>query len=232
MTNTEKKTEIMTLSEVAEYLKVAEKTILRMIQKKEIPCAKVASQWRFMRSMIDEWLISRMTILPQNEMADLMKTESSLVPLSRLVKKEHIIFDVLPGTKPEILRQLINPLAPLVGPAQLDTLLEKLLLREGMSSTSVGGGIAIPHIRRPEESPLVGPEVVIGLCPKGCDFDAFDDGPTRLFFLIITNSEVIHLKLLSLISRFSANTGTIKALSQSISADEVMKQLITAEQQI
>ena len=37
---------LMTLSEIANYLKVAEKTVLRMIQKDEIPCVKIASQWR------------------------------------------------------------------------------------------------------------------------------------------------------------------------------------------
>ncbi|HEB11433.1 MAG TPA: DNA-binding protein, partial [Spirochaetales bacterium] len=46
--------DIMTLSEVAQYLKLAEKTVLRMVHRGSIPAVKIASQWRFLRSVINE----------------------------------------------------------------------------------------------------------------------------------------------------------------------------------
>ena len=54
--------EVMTLEEVAEYLQVSQKSILRMAQSGKIPAAKVASQWRFMRSVVDDWLMAQMEI--------------------------------------------------------------------------------------------------------------------------------------------------------------------------
>ncbi|MDH5491715.1 MAG: helix-turn-helix domain-containing protein, partial [Myxococcales bacterium] len=42
--------EILTVAEVAELLKVAEKTVYTMAQRTEIPCFKVRGQWRFRRS--------------------------------------------------------------------------------------------------------------------------------------------------------------------------------------
>jgi excisionase family DNA binding protein len=62
-------TDVMTLSEVASYLKVAERTVLRMVHGGEIPCAKVGGQWRFLRTVVDDWLLSRMSLTPSGEMA-------------------------------------------------------------------------------------------------------------------------------------------------------------------
>lgn len=48
--------EIMTLPEVANLLKIAEKTVYTMSQKAEIPAFKVRGQWRFKRSDIYDWI--------------------------------------------------------------------------------------------------------------------------------------------------------------------------------
>ena len=48
--------EILTLSEVAEYLKVAERTIYRLAGARKLPAFKVGGSWRFARADIDEWI--------------------------------------------------------------------------------------------------------------------------------------------------------------------------------
>ena len=48
--------EILTLPEVADLLKVAEKTVYTMAQKAELPAFKVRGQWRFKREDIDRWI--------------------------------------------------------------------------------------------------------------------------------------------------------------------------------
>jgi len=47
--------EIMTTSEVAQYLRLAEATIYRLAQAGEIPAMKVGRVWRFRKDLIDEW---------------------------------------------------------------------------------------------------------------------------------------------------------------------------------
>lgn len=49
--------ELMTLQEVAAYLKMSQQTIYRMAQQSRIPALKVQSRWRFRRSDIESWLI-------------------------------------------------------------------------------------------------------------------------------------------------------------------------------
>ncbi len=49
-------TELMTVEEVADYLRVTRKTIYRLLKQGSIPAAKVGHQWRFDKSLIDRWL--------------------------------------------------------------------------------------------------------------------------------------------------------------------------------
>ena len=48
--------ELMTVQEVADYLRVTEKTIYRLLKRGNIPATKVGHQWRFEKNSIDEWL--------------------------------------------------------------------------------------------------------------------------------------------------------------------------------
>jgi excisionase family DNA binding protein len=48
--------EILTLPEIAQLLKVAEKTVYKMAQKGELPAFKVGGQWRFKRGDLDLWI--------------------------------------------------------------------------------------------------------------------------------------------------------------------------------
>jgi excisionase family DNA binding protein len=47
---------IMTIGEVADYLKVTERTIYRLAGAKQIPAFKVGGSWRFSKADIDEWI--------------------------------------------------------------------------------------------------------------------------------------------------------------------------------
>lgn len=53
--------EIMTVKQVAEYLQIDIQSIYKMAQRDKIPCAKIAGQWRFKKSILDEWLSQRIT---------------------------------------------------------------------------------------------------------------------------------------------------------------------------
>ena len=48
--------ELMTVEEVASYLRVTEKTIYRLLKRGTITATKVGHQWRFDKALIDEWL--------------------------------------------------------------------------------------------------------------------------------------------------------------------------------
>jgi excisionase family DNA binding protein len=47
----------MTLEEVAAYLRLRPQTIYTWAQDKKIPAAKLGKEWRFKKSIIDEWFL-------------------------------------------------------------------------------------------------------------------------------------------------------------------------------
>ena len=47
---------IMIIGEVADYLKVTERTIYRLAGAKQIPAFKVGGSWRFSKADIDRWI--------------------------------------------------------------------------------------------------------------------------------------------------------------------------------
>ena len=50
---------IMTIEEVADYLKIPKSTVYKLAQEGKIPCQKVGRHWRFRKDTIDKWLDSQ-----------------------------------------------------------------------------------------------------------------------------------------------------------------------------
>jgi len=90
-------------------------------------------------------------------------------------------------------------------------LLEALLEREGLGSTGIGHGVAIPHARTNDVTRLM---VAFGRSEAELDFDAIDGQPTRLFFLLVAPEEdnATHLHLLAKLARLMKNANTRTAL--------------------
>ena len=51
--------DIMTVSEVTEYLRIHRTTLYRLLKRKEIPAFRIGSDWRFSRVQIDRWRLAR-----------------------------------------------------------------------------------------------------------------------------------------------------------------------------
>jgi PTS system nitrogen regulatory IIA component len=49
-------TELMTIDDLAAYLKVSRRTIYEWLKQNKIPALKLVGQWRFKKDKIDEWM--------------------------------------------------------------------------------------------------------------------------------------------------------------------------------
>lgn len=56
---TEADGEILTLDEVAAYLKAGKKTVYRLAQQGQIPGFKLGGTWRFRRTELDRWIAAQ-----------------------------------------------------------------------------------------------------------------------------------------------------------------------------
>jgi PTS system nitrogen regulatory IIA component len=216
---------IMTLGEMADYLKIAKRSLLRMAQSGDIPGTKIASQWRFMRSVIDDWMISRMKSLPRGDLEKLAQTERLPFPLYRLLPVELVSLDIRPGSKRAVLEQLIELLERAAPVADRQGFLQKLLEREEMVSTAIFPGIALPHFRKPEENPLAEPRLVLGVCRQGTDFDSLDGRPTFALFLVCANNVVLHLKIIAELALLFRRPELIEHLRSAADARRALEAL-------
>lgn len=79
-----------------------------------------------------------------------------------------------------------------------DHLAEELHKREELGSTGMGSGVAIPHARIAEVTHPLG---VLALLRKPVDFDAIDDEPVDVVFLLIMPTNQAALAALARVAR-------------------------------
>jgi len=51
-----KRDEIMTMNELAEYLKISKSTLYKLTVENKIPGTKIGKRWRFHKEAIDDWV--------------------------------------------------------------------------------------------------------------------------------------------------------------------------------
>ncbi|MEI8175492.1 MAG: PTS sugar transporter subunit IIA [Candidatus Omnitrophota bacterium] len=222
--------DVLTAKELAEYLKLNEKTVIKMAKSGELPGFKIGSQWRFYLSIVNVYLHDKvMKASGSKGLSGLVDTSHKIFPLSRLTDATCIDLYLKSETEDGVLRELAA-IAQEAGVAiSAEKAYEKLKEREDMLSTAVGGGIAIPHSRNPNEELFRKPAVIIGRSLKGVDFGAPDGKKVYLFFVPCSPDVVLHLNLLSKIARLLNDQAVYKKLMDVRTNDEVMKILLESE---
>ena len=104
-------------------------------------------------------------------------------------------------------------------------LFDRLLERERLGSTGIGGGIAIPHGRMGELEKPVGLFARLG---QPVDFDSIDERPVDTVFLLLApeGAGADHLKALARVSRLLRDRGLVDKLRATENADALYALLI------
>ncbi len=213
---------LMTVREVAEMMRMNDRTILKMAQRGEIPAAKIARRWRFDRDMVTAWLQSHMQLGEERgtaRAADAM----DVTCLSCLMRADLISLDLLAVTRDGVLKELVG----LVEDAGLLTdpgaFLASLIGREDLLSTALGAGVAVPHARSVPDKLFLEPAIAIGRSRHGVEFDSPDGKLTHLFFLICPPDDAIHLRLLAKLAEVVREDALIRELMKARDAESVIK---------
>jgi DNA binding domain, excisionase family len=185
--------DILTIEEVAKYLRVSERTVYDWAQKGEIPAGKIGTVWRFKKDEIEKWVNERLTSSMKNgQNAQLVQVQNILSP-DRIVILSH-------STRHDVLVALSETLGTAPQIKNRQELTVEILKREELMSTAIGRGIAIPHVRLSSVTDLV---MAVGLCKNDIiDFQTIDDVPVRLLFMIAAayNQHSYYLQTLSFFS--------------------------------
>ncbi|MGI6856262.1 PTS sugar transporter subunit IIA [Mesorhizobium sp. 1B3] len=130
-----------------------------------------------------------------------------------------VFVDLDVQTKLEALQLLSRRAATTLGITQ-QAIFEPLYAREKLGSTGIGEGAAIPHTR------VAGLEKPFGLLArlvKPIDFEAIDETPVDLLFLLLVPSAggKDHLNVLAAVARQLRSPDTLKKLRQAESVPEL-----------
>lgn len=215
------KDDILTIEEVAKYLRVSERTVYDWAQKGEIPSGKIGTVWRFKKSEIENWVNERLSGGTKPA------SSGNRIQVKNILSPDRIIF-FNHSTKHDALIELAENLttAPQVKDAQ--ELSSEILKREELMSTAIGCSIAIPHVRLASVTDLV---MSVGISKVDIiDFQTIDDMPVRLLFMIAAayNQHAYYLQTLSFFSTKLKNQDLRNGLLKSSSASEAYK-LLTQE---
>ena len=140
--------------------------------------------------------------------------------LRDFLARDAIRLDLDASTREDVLRQLVALLRVPQGDAE--TILRVLLRREGIGSTGVGRGIAIPHCRSLVVETV---RLAFGRHPTGLDDAAIDGGPVHHFFLILAPPlEVsnLYLPILGRIAQFAKDADVPERLAQLQTPDDLL----------
>ena len=108
-------------------------------------------------------------------------------------------------------------------------LFDRLLERERLGSTGIGGGIAIPHGRL---SALDKPRGLFARLVHPVDFDSIDERPVDIVFLLVApeGAGADHLKALARVSRLLRDRSLVEKLRATESADALYALLVDSVQ--
>jgi PTS system nitrogen regulatory IIA component len=136
-----------------------------------------------------------------------------------LITPESVIARLRATSKKQALQELAKRAAEMTGLHER-AIFEVLLERERLGTTGVGDGIAIPHGKLPELKRLYG---LFARLDTPVDFDAVDDQPVDLIFLLLApeTAGADHLKALARISRLLRDRSICEKLRGADQADAI-----------
>ncbi len=144
--------------------------------------------------------------------------------IDTLLPRELVSLEEPPAEKEACIEHLLDMAVEAGRVEDRETALEALLAREEETTTGVGMGIGIPHA---QTDAVTRPTVAFVRSERGVDFDAMDDQPATLIFMLLVpeGGSEEHLNMLSSLSRALMHEETRDSLHEAESPETVRETL-------
>lgn len=145
-----------------------------------------------------------------------------------LITMDGVVSGLKASSKKQALQDLAKRAADITGLHER-AIFEVLMERERLGTTGVGNGIAIPHGKLPNLNRLYG---LFARLEKPVDFQAIDDRPVDLIFLLLApeSAGADHLKALARVSRLLRDKTVCEKLRGTESAEALYALLTESEE--
>ena len=222
---------ILTLKELAAYLRVEEGAILRMVESGRIKGARIGGQWRFNGSQIDTLFFpDTATAGDAAALTALVRTHLD-IPVSRVMDEKRMILDLQADDVDGVIREMTQPALLKALVLDLQDLQGRILARERLLSTGVGNGVAVPHPRDPVPALNAPALVVFARSVGGVDFGASDGRPVHLFFMLCCQNIELHLHVMGRLAQLLRDETFVQACRECTTASDVMRLVMARERQ-
>lgn len=147
-----------------------------------------------------------------------------------LLKKQSIELNGKPATKEETINQMVSLMVKGGNIADEETYRKGVFAREAEGTTGIGEGIAIPHAK---SDAVKAPGLAAMVVPDGVDYEALDDEPVHLIFLIAApnTKDNVHLDVLSRLSTLLMDEEFVASLKKAETPDEFLGYIDQAEKE-
>lgn len=194
---------LLTVKQLASFLSVNERTVLKLVSEGALPGVKVGNQWRFRKAMIDTWLDDQMIgVTPRYVQAPRQESAApQMLELASCFQPEHVIPELKGPSKTAVIEELALKAFEQSLVRDKTWFVGALIERENVMPSAIGNGVAFLHTLHRNPERVVRPFMVLGRSREGVDFDSLDGKPTHLFFVLGLKYAELHLPWLQKLSQ-------------------------------
>lgn len=185
--------DILTIEEIAQYLRVSERTVYDWANKGSIPCGKLGTTWRFKRIEVERWVDQRLS--PKR-----LAPDARDVSMREVLAPERVVL-LESSTKAAALSEMISVMDGLSEIGDPEALRREIFHREELMSTGIGFNVAVPHVRLDSVSDLV---MAVGISREPIeDYESLDEQPVRIICMVAARADqhAQYLKTLGTVSK-------------------------------
>jgi excisionase family DNA binding protein len=229
MTQTNPAEHLLSVRELAAFLQVSDRQVLRMAAAGTLPGVKIGVEWRFQKSIIDAWLAERAGHEGETDFHDI--PDGVQMPLGDVLEEKSITD--IKAKDPE---GAIEALAARASDAgwlhDKAWFVRAVAEREQLASTAMDGGVAFLHTRERNAARITRPFIVFGRSHTGIEFGAPDNKPTYLFFLLGLKYDRLHLPILGRLARILRKPEIVRTLRAAPSVARIRDTLLQEDHKL
>jgi nitrogen PTS system EIIA component len=216
----------MTAKEAADYLKLAERTLVRLAHEGKIPGVKIGGQWRFRRALLDEYLDT----LAAESVVSAGSAPAQVVdaPLEEIITVDQIIPELGARERNEVIHVMVERVTNLGLIKDQGWLEAALQARERLVPTAVPEGVAFLHARRRAADKFPHQFIAMGRSREGVLFGSPDMGRTHIFFLLALRNDTLHVRWLSRLAWIVRHPARLASLLEGETAAAIHAVLLEA----
>ena len=224
----------MTIKQLAGYLNLNERTVLRLVTDGALPGVKVGSQWRFRKAMIDTWLDDQMLGVVPRMLSEPKPVVSprAMLELATCFHVSHILPEMIARTKNAAVEELAGLAAELGLVRDKTWFMGALIERENVMPSAPGRGVAFLHTIKRHPQQVTRPFMVLGRSQPGIDFDALDGRPTHLFFVLGLGLIELHLPWLAKLAGMFATREALEPVLAARNAQAIYDVVAASERRL